>query len=158
MQKEPRPSRPLERPGTPFGAPQDLDIQVSYRLGAPLLYVSGELDCATAPGLRKAVEQELAGEHRFLFLEASSLGYIDSSGLNILFDVARSLRDQGWVGLVGAQTHVIRLAQLTGLAEQPGFRLVADMTEAAAMLSAEGRSQPGLAADVDGSVATEVRD
>jgi anti-sigma B factor antagonist len=142
MQREHGPFRPLERFARP-GAPLNLDIQVSYRLGVPVLYLTGELDSATSPTLRAALEQEIAAGHPIVLLEGNGLVYIDSAGLNLLFDMARRLRDQGWLGLVGAHARVTKLVELTGLTEQAGFRLAGDLAEAATALPRQETPEEG---------------
>jgi hypothetical protein len=49
----------MATPQLPLRSPSmspPLDLQTSYRLGAPLVYVKGELDHQTAPQLRAIME------------------------------------------------------------------------------------------------------
>lgn len=129
-----------QRYPSPLGT-QPLDMQVSYRFGVPLLYVSGELDSAAASKFREAIVQELGSKPEALLLEVSGLDYIDSAGLNVLFDVVRLVKGGAWLGLVAAQTHVARLAELTGLTEHKHFRLLADLTDVPRALSSYGAGE-----------------
>jgi anti-anti-sigma factor len=104
-----------------------LDLQVSYRLGVPLIYVRGELDHQTAPQLRAAIGEESASSPRALILELSETSYLDSGGLSVLFDTLTALRGTGWLGVVGAVSPVARLLEMTGLTEQPDFRTFPDL-------------------------------
>jgi stage II sporulation protein AA (anti-sigma F factor antagonist) len=127
--------RPPEEPPrtTPRSAP--LEIQVSYRLGAPLIYVAGELDHDTAGRLRAAIDEELADRPEALLLECSGLAYVDSGGLSLLFETARRFADGGWLGIVAPNENVRRLIDLTGLTERDTVRVIDDLKEASAALA-----------------------
>jgi anti-sigma B factor antagonist len=108
-----------------------LDLQVSYRLGAPLVYVKGELDHQTAPQLRAVIEEESASTPSAVILDMSGVSYMDSGGLSLMFDTLTRLKGSGWLGVVGATSPVARLMEITGLTDQPGFRLLPDLASAA---------------------------
>jgi len=112
-----------------------LDLQVSYRLGAPLVYVKGELDHQTAPRLRAVIAEESGSAPRAVILELSKLSYMDSGGLSLLFDTLTRLKGTGWLGVVGATSPVARVKEITGLADQPGIRVLPDLDAAATALS-----------------------
>jgi anti-sigma B factor antagonist len=114
-----------------------LDMQVSYRLGAPLVYVKGELDHQSAPQLRAVIAEESASRPRAVILELSGVSYVDSGGLSLLFDTMTRLKGTGWLGLVGPTAPVARLMEITGLTDQPGVKLLAGLDEAAAALAGE---------------------
>jgi anti-sigma B factor antagonist len=111
-----------------------LDLQVSYRLGAPLIYVQGELDHQTSPQLRAVIEEEAASAPPALILDLSKVSYMDSGGLSLMFDTVNRLKGKGWLGVVGATSPVARLMEITGLADQPDFRLLPDQAAAVAAL------------------------
>jgi anti-anti-sigma factor len=111
-----------------------LDLQVSYRLGAPLVYVKGELDHQTAPQLRRVIDQECALAPPAVLLELSQVPYMDSGGLSLMFDTVARLRSTGWLGLVGATAPVARLMDMTGLTERPECRVLPDLAAATAAL------------------------
>jgi anti-anti-sigma factor len=113
----------------------NLDLQVSHRLGAPMIYVKGELDHDTAGYLRDAVDQELTDGTPVLILEFSELAYMDSGGLSLMFDTVRRVQSGGWLGVVSANSGVARLLEITGLVEHPGLRVFPDLPAAADALS-----------------------
>jgi len=119
-----------------------LDTQVSYRLGAPLVYVKGEIDHDTAGHLREVIEQELTENPPVLILEFSELAYMDSGGLSLMFDTVQRFRDSGWLGVVATNQGVRRLLEITGLADHARFRLLPDLAAASAALAAETDMQP----------------
>jgi anti-sigma B factor antagonist len=115
---------------------QPLDLQISYRLGAPLVYVKGELDHQTSPQLRAVIDEESATNPQALILEMSGVSYMDSGGLSLMFDTLTRLRGNGWLGVVNPTSPVARLMEITGLTDQPDFRLLPDLAAAGAVLAA----------------------
>jgi anti-sigma B factor antagonist len=108
-----------------------LDLQVSYRLGVPLIYVTGELDHQTAPQLRAVIDEESAAAPPAVILDLSALVYMDSGGLSLVFDTLNRMKGSGWLGLVGATRPVSRLMEISGLMERPGLRILPDLAAAA---------------------------
>jgi anti-anti-sigma factor len=115
-----------------------IDLQISYRLGPPLIYVKGELDHDTTGYLREMIDQELKGSTQVLILDFSELAYMDSGGLSLMFDAVQRFTDPGWLGVVGANSGVGRLLEITGLVDHPRFFLFADQRAAAAAIDAGG--------------------
>jgi anti-sigma B factor antagonist len=111
-----------------------LDMQVSYRLGAPLVYVKGELDHQTASQLRAVIDEEAASAPSALILELSGVSYMDSGGLSLMFDTLTRMKRSGWLGVVAPTSPVARLMEITGLTDQPGFRVLDDLHAASAAL------------------------
>jgi anti-sigma B factor antagonist len=118
----------------PPSAGHPLDLQISYRLGAPLVYVTGELDHQTAPQLRVVIDEEQAARPRAIILDLSKVTYIDSGGLSLIFDVLARMRESEWLGVVGATAPVTRLMEMTGLTDRPEFRMLPDHSAASAAL------------------------
>jgi anti-sigma B factor antagonist len=120
-------------PRSPSMSPS-FDLQVSYRLGSPLVYVRGELDHQTAPQLRAILEEESASAPPAVILDLTGLSYMDSGGLSLLFETLNRLKGKSWLGLVGVTAPVSRLMEITGLVEQPGLRILPDLAAAAEAL------------------------
>ncbi len=104
-----------------------LDTQVSYRLGVPLIYVKGELDHDSASYLRELLAEETGNDPPALVLDLSELSYMDSGGLSLMFDVARTIEPPRWLGLVGANAGVARLLEVTGLADHESIKMFTDL-------------------------------
>ena len=115
-----------------------LDLQVSYRLGVPLIYVKGELDHATSVFLREAIDDELKQDPPALLLEFSGLAYMDSGGLSLMFETVKRFDGSFGVGVIGANPTVNRLLEVTGLVDHPSFSVFADQRAAAATLGEAG--------------------
>jgi anti-anti-sigma factor len=58
--------------------------------------VSGELDLATVPTLRAAVEALLEQGVSKILLELSALAFVDSSGLSLLVELNNRSLSEGW--------------------------------------------------------------
>ena len=57
--------------------------------------VSGELDVASAPRLREAVEDLRASGWRVIALDVGGMTFVDSSGLAVLLEVRRAAAADG---------------------------------------------------------------
>jgi anti-anti-sigma factor len=81
--------------GTPVEAtPARLDVRrVDHPLGV-VLTLAGELDLATAPVLQERLDATLHGG-AVVVIDLSRLRFIDSSGLNLLVQAERQLREAG---------------------------------------------------------------
>ena len=87
----------------------------------PVMYVSGEIDIATAEQLQAALDAALATDGR-LVVDMTGVAFIDGTGLRAILRVAESLNGNGPLALVNAP-HVARLLELTGLTGIPTIRI-----------------------------------
>ena len=71
------------------------DVERSTVDGRQALTVRGELDLATAPQLRAAVDALLATSPRGLIVDLSPTKFLDSSGARCLVQIARAAADRG---------------------------------------------------------------
>jgi len=85
--------------------------------GHVVLAISGEVDLATAPALRSAVDEALdAGD---LVLDLCSTAFMDSSGLHVLFDgQARAAKLERRLAIICPPGPVRRLFDVTGFSER----------------------------------------
>ena len=75
----------------------------------------GELDMATVDSLRSALEGDL-GDARSLVLDLRGLGFLDTSGLQLVFEQQRRAEQEGFsFVLVRGQRHVQRLFEIAGM-------------------------------------------
>jgi anti-anti-sigma factor len=97
-----------------------LQVTSTRHGSVPRLRVSGDIDLDTAGAVRTALEAHLedAPDARVL-ADLSEVSFLDCSGLEALLAVSRQAqRRGGWLRLVAPSRHVVRLLELTGLAEQ----------------------------------------
>ena len=88
--------------------------------GRRSLWVSGELDLATAPLLERALEGEIESGMDVTF-DVDGLRFMDAAGLGVLVRVRRSIGQRGRVLLRDPVPIVRRVLSLTGLDGAEGF-------------------------------------
>jgi anti-anti-sigma factor len=104
-----------------------LEVFSSEYEGVPLIHLAGELDSATFRSFYNALDDALAGTASVVLIDFSSLAYLDSAGLNVLFDAMRSLSQRGWMGAIGPNQVVRKLLDMGGLTSHPCFRVFEDL-------------------------------
>ena len=97
--------------------------------GVVLAEVSGEIDMSNAEDLRDEIAQGATNEDRAVIVDLTSVSYADSAGMNLLFVLARQLKEHGQsFGVVvpsGSQPR--RAFDVVGMADQiPMFETLAD--------------------------------
>ena len=96
-----------------------LIFQHEQRNGCRTLAVSGEVDLATAPGLRRELETLIAEAHSPAGLDLSAVTFIDASGLSELVTAKRKVAhtDVEFV-LVDPSAPCRRILEVTGLDQE----------------------------------------
>lgn len=89
-------------------------IDVRDENGTPVIWLSGDLDMASVPQARAAIDAALASQPGQVVLDASGLEYMDSSGIALLASVALKARE---VQVRNPTSIVRRLIELTGLSQ-----------------------------------------
>lgn len=103
--------------------------------GIPLIVTDGDIDHSTCGEVEEAIDQIISQGSSFLLVDLSDVSYVDSGGLSVLFAAGRRVRDNGWIGLIGANSSVRRLLELVGALADPAFRLFEDRQQAEAALA-----------------------
>lgn len=81
-----------------------------------MLIVQGDLDIATGPELREALGALVEDGRSRIVVDLSPVGFMDSSGLGVLVDVHKRLRQSGdELVLVCDEGPVLRVLGITGL-------------------------------------------
>ena len=83
-----------------------------------IVAVSGEIDIASSPALRSALEAALNADD--LWVDLSETSFMDSSGLQVLLDIHR--RREGRLTVVCPPGNVRRVLDLTGVAQSLRLR------------------------------------
>jgi anti-sigma B factor antagonist len=81
--------------------------------GAVVVFVSGELDLASAPRLQEALA-ELAADT--VVVDLSECTFLDSAGMGVLLASARGLSDSGRsLRVAAANPHILRVLEITAV-------------------------------------------
>ncbi|WP_336031286.1 STAS domain-containing protein [Geodermatophilus sp. FMUSA9-8] len=101
--------------------------------GAVRIVCAGEVDCSTAPALRRALDGAFADRPRGVTVDLEAVTFLDSAGLSALA-VAHRTADQAGVPMrvLVATRAVTRALQVTGLWELLGCETVHPGTAGAA--------------------------
>lgn len=88
-----------------------------------IVVLKGKLDALTAPVFRsRAMAMIEEGDFRLL-LDCSSLDYVSSAGLRVLFEILYKLRElSGWMGCHSVNSNVIKIFTMVDfVSEVPVF-------------------------------------
>lgn len=93
-------------------------MHVTEQDGICTLVLKGELDIATAPGLRERLIELFTGGVREVVIDISGLRYVDSVGLGILVGGLKRYREaSGDLHLRHPQEQVSQVLEITGVAQ-----------------------------------------
>ena len=112
----------------------DKDIHVleviTYSFGGvPLLSLAGDFDHSSAALFGERANQALESGGTSLLLQLTDTAYIDSGGVSILLALLHTVRNRGWLGVIGPNPDVLRLLRIIGLTIDPNFRVFRDLDE-----------------------------
>ena len=107
-----------------------LDVRIDERDEWTVVTLAGQLDVATAPDLRQALQEaQYAGAHRVV-VDLAELQFLDSLGLGVLVGGLRRARLHGGrLVLAGANDRIRQILEVTGLDRT--FQLAGDVAEVA---------------------------
>ena len=95
--------------------PTEFNVVVRREGAALVVAPEGELDMATVASLREALEAD-RGDASVLVLDLRGLGFLDTSGLQLVFEQQRRAEEEGFsFVLVRGQRHVQRLFEIAGM-------------------------------------------
>jgi anti-sigma B factor antagonist len=94
---------------------EQLKVSVAAGHSYTVVALAGESDVYTYDQLRGALESEVAGEAGLLVVDLSGLGFMDSTGVQVLLDIRVMMNDRGGrLALVSPQATVSRVLNLVG--------------------------------------------
>lgn len=94
----------------------ELGLVVREQDAWSVLTVSGEIDIATAPGLRERLHGLLADNKQQLVVDLDDVGFLDSTALGVLVGVLKRARAEGGeVRIVCTQPRVRKVFEITRL-------------------------------------------
>ena len=103
-------------PAVAQGGPPAVSVSVTEADGVTVIAVSGELDSANVAAVAGKVDAASGPAVAAAVVDLSGLSYLDSSGLHMLFKLARRRGEEGTlVRVVAAEGPVRRVFDLTGV-------------------------------------------
>jgi len=67
------------------------DLRIEYFDAVPVAHLSGDLDVVQSAKLRERLLTSVRNEDRALVVDLSEVRYVDSSGVNVMFELAERL-------------------------------------------------------------------
>jgi anti-anti-sigma factor len=94
-------------------------LQLDEESGITIATVDGEIDLSNAAELEMAISHAVGNEALGLVVDLVGVDYLDSSGVTLLFNLARriSRRQQVFVVVVPGEAHVREILSLSGATE-----------------------------------------
>jgi anti-sigma B factor antagonist len=116
-----------------------LGLSTKVESRSVIVAIEGELDIATTNDLQEHVRSAIDAHGPWLILDMSGLDFMDSSGLNVIINAYRTVRERdGALALAALNERVTKVVRLVGLHRQvPVHQTVA--TAVAAMEALEKR-------------------
>ncbi|MGW0545318.1 STAS domain-containing protein [Streptomyces griseoincarnatus] len=112
-----------------------LTITTRVTLSGPVLEITGDLDHATAPALRKAVDHLHWAGGQLLLLDLGGLQFCDSSGISTLLATRNLAIEAGCdIALAAVPANTTRILRIVGLDRV--FTIHPDTSAAMALRSA----------------------
>lgn len=107
--------------------------------GVPLLVIEGDLDQSSKQVVRDAVLDALQGPFATgsVLVDLTDCTFLDSGGISVLLTALSNLREDGWLGLVGASPTTAQTLTYAGLDGNDKVRTFSSTSDAAATLSRE---------------------
>ena len=86
------------------------------RSGNPVLFLSGEIDMASAEGVTSSLRPliEAGGP---VIIDLSKVTFMDSTGLHVIVEAAKALGERGCIIVHGADGAVAKVIEIIGLAQ-----------------------------------------
>jgi anti-anti-sigma factor len=91
-------------------------LQLADEDGITIASVEGEIDLSNASELEVAISHAVGNEAVGLVVDLADVEYLDSSGVTLLFNLARRVerRQQEFVAVVPGEAHVREILTLSG--------------------------------------------
>ncbi|MFL5893796.1 MAG: STAS domain-containing protein [Thermoleophilaceae bacterium] len=71
------------------------DVAIEERAGIPIAHLHGEIDMSNAAELGSTLQSAIRHVAAGLVLDLTGTRYLDSAGLQFIFDLSKRLRDRG---------------------------------------------------------------
>ena len=105
-----------------------IETKHTDRQGA-VLRVAGEIDLASAPQFKEALDQ-VAAEKISVTIDLADVTFMDSTGLHALYTFASATNGNGPVRVVNPSRTVLRTMQIVGMTSVPQIEIEVEEQEA----------------------------
>jgi anti-anti-sigma factor len=87
--------------------------------GVPIVVIEGEIDASNSPEISSRLRDALSNQGTILIVDLSETTYIDSAGINVLFQLGVELRErqQQLLLVVAPDSPIARMIAIVGLNE-----------------------------------------
>jgi anti-sigma B factor antagonist len=94
----------------------DLSVSIDRHGELSVATIHGDVDANSAPQLRTYLDAEIVAGCRFMVVDLTGVGFLDSSGLGVLIGKVKRVRNVGgWLRVVCSEDRVLRVFSITGL-------------------------------------------
>jgi anti-anti-sigma factor len=92
------------------------ELHLEWLEGSAIARLSGEIDLSNAETLKRSIVESISNQVLRLVIDLSAVGYLDSAGIAMLFDLSRRLAEhqQQLFLLVPAESPVRRTLEVGG--------------------------------------------
>jgi anti-anti-sigma factor len=105
-----------------------LEIEMQGRDGSTIVKLCGEIDLASAPQLRAALESLVSSGDRIV-VDLGEVTFIDSSGLHELHSTAISLDGNGPLRIDNVPPLPMRVMEIVGMTDHPNIEIAGRPTD-----------------------------
>ena len=93
-----------------------MTIEIKRNADETIVELVGRLDTTTAPGLDKAINEDMK-DTKHLVLNFKSLEYISSAGLRVLLSAQKKMQKIGSMKVINVCEAVMEVFEMTGFAD-----------------------------------------
>ena len=93
-----------------------MTIEIKRNADETIVELVGRLDTTTAPGLDKAINEDMK-DTKHLVLNFKSLEYISSAGLRVLLSAQKKMQKIGSMKVINVNEMVMEVFEMTGFAD-----------------------------------------
>lgn len=83
--------------------------------GQPVVVAAGEIDIATSPALRDAIDGVIVAGHHRVVVDIDGVGFMDSAGLNVFVNALKQMGPTGSLCVVTTQPHIRKIFTISGI-------------------------------------------
>jgi anti-anti-sigma factor len=103
-----------------------VELIASWCGAIPVIEVRGDVDHTAQSALAEAARTALGADGDRIVFDLIDCPYMDSGGLSVLLSLLRRARPDGFVGVIGPRSDLLRIFEIVGLTSDSNFQVFAD--------------------------------